>query len=290
MPSLDQRQMADAASLAAEHLQIITNAALSANPATHTGYVYYASLDTQNSGREFSQASSPEDILKEQRTLDVVISRQTRAVIFNERAIDRSLHEHQQEQQIHYLTVNEMVTGMSDDGKPLKSLPTHSRLIRVMTPLILQQYDQTFVALTRRGNGATHEGQFGCSSKLLGRPLTEEFVKAVAKSELVVTVDGATFTADGAPVVEAQLQLPRVPHTVNFHGGHANGQVQCVAVDSPEERTLTLIFPMMARLPEGNLAIRNADHPADETRLVKLSDLRLPEIKLMTGLKQYLLG
>lgn len=288
MPSMNQQDIAAAHSLGQANIDIKDNAALSANPEGHKGYVYFAKLD-KTSGLAFSDLERTEEVLRELNSWDVVIAPRTRAVVFNELAIDWQLHNHQTAQGVEYYTVNEIVTGKTtpqegnSEPRPLTNLPTDARLIRVMTPFIVQQHDKTYVALTRRGKGATHEGFWGCSSKLLGQPLTTEFVKAVANSELLITVDGN-------PALNAELQLPKIPHTISFHGGHANTTIECAAFDNPEERTLTLIFPMMARLPQGKLEIQNIEHPNDKAEFVELSNLYKEGHPLMAGLKQYLLG
>lgn len=293
MPSMNQAQLAAAHSLGQANIDIKDNAALSANPEAHKGYVYLAKLDTTNSGHAFPDVEirgergeteeareEREAILKELNSLDVVLAPRTKAVIFNQLAIDQQLHSHQSAQGVGYLTVNDVVNGLSS------TLPKYARIIRVMTPLILQQYDKTYVALTRRGKGATHEGLLGCPSQLLGRPLTSEFLKAVA-SEFLLTVNGNPFS-------ETEIRLPKIPHTVSVHGGHANTEFKCFSVDKPEEHTLTWVFPMFGRLPEGHADVQNIEHPGDETKLVEISNLyKAPQNKdysLMAGLKEYLLG
>ena len=107
-----------------------------------------------------------------------------------------------------------------------------------------------------------------------------ELRRAFARSQDVLTL-------------EAGLQLPANSNVVHIHGGLMNTDLKCVAYDNPPQRTLTLVFPMVAKIPDNvNLTVFNGEGYPGPATLATKQELRgnCAGIPLIPGLREYIKG
>jgi hypothetical protein len=205
-------------------------------------------------------------------------------------------------------------------------LPPEYRIIRTMPILAIRQGADLSVALTLRGAGASNQGAWGCASSFAKGPIDATTLYASLNRETGLLVDGqvAIFTpdtGDTSKIVADALKtknclsrkVPEMRHAfdrsasgiiipthaaaeltnkVNFHGA-LKGSVDCIVLDDQKHRTLTLIFPLIAEVPENaTLSVFNGEGYPGPVTLARFPDLNHNKnaMPLIPGLQQYVYG
>lgn len=189
---------------------------------------------------------------------------------------------------VSYLSRGE-VQGDIDAPEAIKaSMNSGFRVLRIMPVLTIQQDGRELMHLTLRGQGASDAGNWSCASSLVNSAVDTTTIFATLNRETGLLVDGkiaifAPIVADDSnsskilvaansmkeclskrvPELSAayernaermwiptKMALPKKADTVTFYNA-VDSEIKCVVSDNPEQRTLTLIFPLVAELPKG---------------------------------------
>jgi hypothetical protein len=213
------------------------------------------------------------------------------------------------------------------------SISSEYRILRIMPVLTLKHNGREVYPLTLRGQGASDVGKWGCASGLVSSAIDIETIFATLNRETGLLVNGKVVvfkpSKDAAAPemitqiandaynskikladrvlelsvafgqnsycptdVETRLNLPQRHDTVTFHGA-LSGNVDCVAIDNPAQRTLTLIFPYVADIPSRSILTPfNGQGYDGPSTLVTLEHLRKnPQgMQLIHGLHQLIHG
>lgn len=230
---------------------------------------------------------------------------------------------------VSYLYRGEVQGDFPSQTNP-QALPAAFRIIRIMPVLTIKQDAKELMHLTLRGHGASDAGHWGCASSLVSSEINQRSVYATLNRETGILIDGqvavfepierqqidsqnrinsdavcikknlaktvsvlrSAFEKNGGVVsIPTQYNLP-VPHdTVSFSGAFTK-DVKCIAHDNPEQRTLTLIFPLVAEIPTGAVVTPfNGEGYETPAALVNSSVLTTQRgIALIPGLRQFVVG
>lgn len=210
------------------------------------------------------------------------------------------------------------------------ALAAQYRLIRIMPVLTIKQDGREMMHLTLRGLGASDAGNWGCASSLLSTQIDPRSIYATLNRETGLLIDGeiAIFEPAGCQdnsmnaaikqdairiklghsktspelkaafargaervLIPTKIELPARHDNVYFYGGVMNKEIPCIAHDNAEQRTLTMIFPMVVELPKGAvLTAFNGQGYDEPAALVDTQPLKKQSVvTLIPGLKEYLL-
>jgi hypothetical protein len=207
-------------------------------------------------------------------------------------------------------------------------LPDNLRIIRMMPILTLLQRGRERFPLVLRGAGAANKGHWGCASSLVGETINTASIYKTLNRETGILLDGtpavfvppqdiveessdiAMAAADAkkkmagrisllgiafeksrgsVEVVESTLKLPDPSHQVQLQGA-MTGTLNCVAFDNPHQRTLTLIFPLVAKVrDDAIITVFNGEGYDGPTTLVTRDDMKVAgnAMPLIPGLRQF---
>ncbi len=210
-------------------------------------------------------------------------------------------------------------------------LASSYRLLRIMPVLTIKQNGKDLMHLTLRGQGASDAGSWGCASSLLSTKINPHSIYATLNRETGLLIDGQIAVFEPAkcednsmnPQIEAdaiatkkllakdvpalksafeqnadfafiatKIELPSCHDNVYFYGGVMDGDVVCVAHDNQQQRTLTLIFPLVAEVPANAvLTAFNGEGYEGPSALVSKKFLKTESsMPLISGLRELVMG
>jgi len=209
-------------------------------------------------------------------------------------------------------------------------LPEAYRIIRIMPVLTIKQDKKELMHLTLRGHGASDAGHWGCASSLVSSEINQRSVYATLNRETGILIDGqiAVFEpaerkedasqnkiySDAVGIKQNLAKSVSVLHSafkknkdvisipteydtaaghdiVSFSGAFTK-DVKCIAHDNPQQRTLTLIFPLVAKIPSGAVVTPfNGEGYESPAALVNAKFLKQGSgITLIPGLRELVMG
>lgn len=245
----------------------------------------------------------------------------------------RDLHANgEHHQPVVYLTKDE-VQSAGESGKigELK-LPDSYRMIRIMPILQIRQNGSLSIPLSYRGPGAANRDHWGCASSLASKTIDSASIYSTLNRESGILINGkpAIFAPDKVQnlsdlncITDDALRIkrglaPKVPQlshafkggaepvvikttmgfenketSVDFHGGVLRGSLDAIVHDDIKTRTLTLIFPVVANLPDNaQVVVFNGEGYRGPITLATREDLVVARkgMKLIPGLWQFVHG
>ena len=220
------------------------------------------------------------------------------------------------------------VQGTSTGINASSMLPENFRIIRMMPVLTLLQRGRERFPLVLRGAGAANKGHWGYASSLVGETINTASIYRTLNRETGILLDGtpavfvppqdiaedssdiALTAADAkkklakrisllgiafekscgsTEIVETMLKLPDPSHQVQLQGA-MTGTLNCVAFDNPQQKTLTLIFPLVAKVRDDVvITVFNGEGYDGPTTLVTRDDMKVAgsAMPLIPGLRQF---
>lgn len=289
--------------------ETVTNELLTRNP--DSSFIFSAQLiASDGAGKEIKLVIPPE-------RKAVIMSASLRDTLRN----DETPHA------LEYLSRDD-VQGTSTSVTASSMLQEDFRIIRMMPVLTLLQRGRERFPLVLRGMGAANRGHWGCASSLVGETINTASIYRTLNRETGILLDGtpAIFVPPQAiaedssdiaiaatkakrnmagrisllgvafeksrgnvDVIETTLKLPDPSHQVQLHGA-MTGTLNCVAFDDPQQKTLTLIFPLVAKVrDDAVITVFNGEGYDGPTTLVTRDDLKVAcnAMPLIPGLRQF---
>ncbi len=261
------------------------------------------------------------------KEINLVIPPEQKAVILSNSLRD-TLRGDDTPRAVDYLSRDD-VQGTSTGVTASSMLPENFRIIRIMPILTLLQRGRERFPLVLRGAGAANKGHWGCASSLVGETINTASIYKTLNRETGILLDGTpavfvppqdiaedsediAFAAAGAKhkmakrisllgiafdkssgsteIVDTVLKLPEPSHQVHLQGA-MTGTLDCVAFDNPHQKTLTLIFPLVAKVhDDAVITVFNGEGYDGPTTLVTRDDLKVAcnAMPLIPGLKQFI--